>query len=29
MHIEEAYKDLEIYQENGRVQFEKIRANPL
>ncbi|GAB6152463.1 FapA family protein [Desulfosporosinus burensis] len=29
MHIEEAYKDLEIYQENGRVQFEKVRANPL
>ena len=29
IHIEEAYKKLEIYRENGRVQVEKIRANPL
>jgi len=27
--IEEAYKQLEIYRENGCVQVEKIRANPL
>lgn len=29
IHIEEAYRKLEIYRENGRVQVEKIRANPL
>ena len=29
IHIEEAYRKLVIYRENGRVQVEKIRANPL
>jgi hypothetical protein len=29
IHIEEAYRKLEIYRENGRVQVEKIRANPV
>ena len=29
IHIEEAYRKLEIYRENGRVQVEKIRANSL
>jgi len=29
IHIEEAYRKLEIYREDGRVQVEKIRANPL
>ena len=29
IHIEEAYRKLEIYREKGRVQIEKIRANPL
>ena len=29
IHIEEACQKLEIYRENGRVQVEKIRANPL
>jgi len=29
IHIEEAYRKLEIYRENGRVQVEKIRAKPL
>ncbi len=29
IHIEEAYRKLEIYRENGRVEVEKIRANPL
>ncbi|HWQ41847.1 MAG TPA: FapA family protein [Desulfosporosinus sp.] len=27
--IEEAYKRLEIYRENGRVEVESIRANPV
>lgn len=29
IHIEQACRKLEIYRENGRVQVEKIRANPL
>lgn len=29
IHIEEANRKLEIYRENGRVQVEKLRANPL
>lgn len=29
IHIEEAYRKLEIYRENGRVQVEKIRTNPV
>lgn len=29
IHIEEANRKLEIYRENGRVQVEKIRVNPL
>lgn len=29
IRIEEAYRKLEIYREKGRVQVEKIRANPL
>jgi len=29
IQIEEAYHKLEIYRENGRVEIEKIRANPL
>lgn len=29
IHIEEAYRKLEIYEEQGRLQMEKIRANPL
>ncbi|HZK53833.1 MAG TPA: FapA family protein [Desulfosporosinus sp.] len=28
-HIEQACRKLEIYRENGQVQVEKIRANPL
>lgn len=29
IHIEEAYRKLVIYEEQGRLQMEKIRANPL
>jgi len=29
VHIEEAYRKLEVYREDGRVQVEKIRANLL
>ncbi|EHQ91577.1 FapA family protein [Desulfosporosinus youngiae] len=29
VRIEEDYRNVEIYRENGRVQFEKIRVNPL
>ena len=29
IHIEEAYRKLEIYRENFQVQVEKIRVNPL
>ena len=29
IHIEEAYRKLDIYRENGRVQVEKIRVNAL
>ncbi|HEY8910300.1 MAG TPA: FapA family protein [Desulfosporosinus sp.] len=29
IQIEQAYKQLEIYREDGRVQVEKIRVNPL
>jgi len=29
IQIEEAYQNLEIYREKGRVQIEKIRVNPL
>jgi len=29
IHIEEAYRKLEIYRENGRVRLEKIRVNAL
>lgn len=29
IHIEEAYRKLVVYRENGRVQVEKIRANPI
>ncbi|MFZ3130833.1 MAG: FapA family protein [Desulfosporosinus sp.] len=29
IHIEEACRKLEIYRENGRVQVEKVRVNPL
>lgn len=29
IQIEEAYRNLEIYREKGKVQIEKLRANPL
>lgn len=29
VQLEEDYRKLEVYRENGRVQVEKIRANPL
>ncbi|MCO1601272.1 DUF342 domain-containing protein [Desulfosporosinus nitroreducens] len=29
IQIEEPYRNLEIYRENGKVQIEKIRANPI
>ncbi|EGW36744.1 FapA family protein [Desulfosporosinus sp. OT] len=29
IQIEEAYRQLEIYRENGFIQVEKVRANPL